>query len=81
MNKRIVGSLLAVIFVLTSCSPAAPAFQPDIKTGVVTIADVAISIAIKPDTDECFACHTDKQRLIDTAKPEEVVEKESSGAG
>ena len=31
--------------------------------------------------DECLECHQDKDRLIDTAKPEEEVVSESSGEG
>ena len=32
-------------------------------------------------TGECLDCHMDKDRLIDTAKPEEEVVNESSGEG
>ena len=31
--------------------------------------------------DECLNCHIDKQRLIDTAKQEEVVVSENEGEG
>ncbi|WP_322506899.1 hypothetical protein [Anaerolinea sp.] len=34
-----------------------------------------------PKVDTCLECHTDKDRLIDTAKPEEKVVSESEGAG
>jgi hypothetical protein len=31
--------------------------------------------------DQCLACHTDKQALLDTADPVAVVESENSGEG
>lgn len=34
-----------------------------------------------PEPDECLKCHSDKDLLISTAKPEEVVESESKGVG
>ena len=33
------------------------------------------------EVDHCLDCHTDKQRLITTAKPVEVVVSENEGAG
>jgi hypothetical protein len=72
---------LTVIFSLTllACAPASEKATP---TRVPIEASIPIAMNIEPaETDECTACHTDKQRLIDTAKPEEVVVKESSGAG
>jgi hypothetical protein len=33
------------------------------------------------DVDECLRCHTDRQMLIETAAPEEVVISENEGEG
>jgi hypothetical protein len=70
---------LSLSLTLWACAPTARAATlPTVHTQT---AIPAIAKVEAPEVDECAACHTDKQRLIDTAKPEEVVEKESSGAG
>ena len=33
------------------------------------------------ENNECLKCHSDKDRLVETAKPEESVESESKGVG
>jgi len=76
---RIILLTLSLSLTLWACVPASETPTP---TEIPT--EVAIPIAVKAkggESDECAGCHTDKQHLIDTAKPEEVVETESSGAG
>ena len=75
--KRITTTLLASIFLLTACAhaAAATATPPPEKTPTIT------PIIEGAFLNECKNCHTDKQRLIDTAMLEVVVEKESTGAG
>ena len=48
-------------------------------TAVEDVAVLADPIAEK--VDECLACHTDKQTLVDTADPVVDLESESSGEG
>ena len=37
--------------------------------------------AMVAEVDQCLACHTDQQKLTDTASPVEHTESESSGEG
>lgn len=78
MKKYLPVLALAVLLFLTGCHSqtvkAQFASQPTIPA--------TEAITKPPDVvDYCASCHTDKEQLISTAKPEEIVEKESSGAG
>ena len=77
MKSKLVSTLVVIVFILSACAPAA---TPSV---IVTEspAETEAVVELQPEAGECLACHIDKQRLIDTAKPEVVVEKESSGAG
>lgn len=79
MKKRMIAGVLIVLGALLSgCStgsetPSATDAPPETETAIAASA---------PDSNECLACHTDKERLIDTAKPEDADhEAESKGVG
>jgi len=76
---RIVLWTLSLSLTIWACGPASKTATPPTAPAEAPI-PIAVKIEVQ-ESDECAACHTDKQRLIDTAKPEEIVEKESSGAG
>lgn len=80
MKNRIPILLLILVILVTSCkSTDVP--QVTETPGAEDPSTDSTPIVEGVFLNECRNCHTDKQRLIDTAKPEEVVEKESSGAG
>ncbi len=83
MRKTLLGVLLLSLTLLLGCQiatpePVPPATEPAPATELPPTPK-ATEIVIEPDY--CVECHTDKEQLIASAKPEEVVESESSGAG
>lgn len=89
------GLAILLVISLTACAPARPSDEAFLGTPVAenvfqsgTKADsqfdqgVVEVAAAQPDgVDYCLDCHTDKEMLINTAAPEEVVETESEGEG
>ena len=79
MSKIKIASLLIIaLFALTACTSKSPAeglTETDAPTVKATEATAALA------NNECLNCHTDKQRLIDTAKTEVEAEGESKGVG
>jgi hypothetical protein len=74
--------LLAAALLASACAPDTGARAAAAPTS--TPADLPSDdggTPVSPAVDECLKCHTDQERLIETAKPEEVVVKESSGTG
>lgn len=80
--KKLISTLLASFILLSACGTAETA-PPPLPTATAEEKPVATEtvVAAEPETDECVACHTDKQRLIDTAKPVVEAEAESKGVG
>jgi hypothetical protein len=86
---RLPLALLALIaLILAGCASAgAPATLPSapVPTESLPTPDPTPSPGT-PEVDErmsnaCLDCHSDRERLIDTARPEEAEASESSGVG
>ena len=84
--------LLVCLFLTTACGsqtlaiPEKPAETLSLKDPVVTEEAIATPVVelqeASQEQDQCIVCHTDKQRLIDTGKPEtEEAESENEGEG
>jgi hypothetical protein len=77
--KRAITFLLVSTFLLTACSHVTAATAT--ATPLLEESPAITPVIEGTFLNECRNCHTDKQRLIDTAMPEVVIEKESTGAG
>ena len=82
---RIIFILLwAMLFLsLSGCAGATPVPEASTEGSTEEIAPDSelVSIMDTAEIDHCLDCHTDKERLISTAKPEEVVIVENEGEG
>jgi len=73
-----IAFLIFVLVVISSCTTKSP--TPTVAvTESPTTAEATATAA--PVVNECLNCHTEKQRLIDTANPVVVAEAESKGVG
>jgi hypothetical protein len=69
---------------IPTTQPVEPTSEPtEEPVGPTEISEVVVNESPSEDIpeDECLNCHSDKQSLIDNAKPEEEVASESSGEG
>ena len=80
MRKNCFAGILIVLGMIVLSACAAESAEAPSATDEAVATQAASTSA--PEADECLACHTDKQRLIDTAKVvEEIAEAESKGVG
>jgi hypothetical protein len=83
MRRYLAVALSLLALLLAACQKAAPedpATTDALPTAkaLPTAEPTANALA---EGDYCLGCHSSKEQLISTAKPEEVVEEESKGVG
>ena len=79
VKSKLLSTLVVAFFLLSACAPAeTPSPTATVEEKPVETEAV---VEVEPETDECVACHTDKQRLVDTSKPVIEAESESKGVG
>lgn len=80
MKQKLFSTLVVSLLLLSACAPAAtPA--PTATVAAEEPIETEAVVEVQQEADECLACHTDKQRLIDTASQVEEAESESTGVG
>ena len=79
MKPKLLSTLIIGFILLSACAPAET--PSPTATAEEKRVEIEAVVEVEPKADECLACHTDKQRLIDTAEPVAESESESSGVG
>jgi len=79
-------SLVSSLLIVACGAKPAVTVDPTVTSSSATptaVVETATSVPIvdEEEVDQCVSCHTKKQMLIDTAKPEEEVISENEGAG
>jgi hypothetical protein len=80
MKKYLPVIALIALFWSSGCQSRTANAQVVSQPLIAPVAAASVPLQ-REAVDQCVVCHTDKDELISTAKPEEVVETESSGAG
>ena len=73
--------LIAVLWMTFSLLMASCMSATETPTTVNPVTETETVSTSAPEAGECIACHTDQQRLIDTAAPVVEAEAESKGVG
>jgi hypothetical protein len=91
MRKSVILFCLVIAALLAACQrapepvpmPRQSVMHAEPSAGEVIGIDLTSFEAVPAEQspNECLECHTDKQRLIESAKEEELVESESEGVG
>jgi outer membrane lipoprotein-sorting protein len=77
VKSKLAVFLLTAALILSACAPAGT----ESPSATQAPEEAETVSTVEAEADECLACHTDKQRLIDTAKPVDAAESESKGVG
>ena len=80
MKLKLLSTLIIAVFLLSACGTRQTTATPSPTEAEIPVETEAVAEA-QPEADECLACHTDKQHLIDTAAPVVEAEGESKGVG
>jgi hypothetical protein len=83
MRKSLIYLGIACILFLAGCNTSTPTPEPEPEPTALPseVPTLVLTPASTEVVDYCVDCHTDKEKLISTAKPVVETESESSGVG
>jgi hypothetical protein len=89
-NRRWLYILIILAWLVSSCQSSETETgvdHPVVSRGIPVVSALIPPIlqaedeAAETEINECLNCHSDKERLIETAEPEKPAESESKGVG